>query len=96
MRSYLVEVEHQIELADVVKERVLKGRGQSEAERKTNMSRHGGMRHTEHLHEQVDCLQVCEFVVVRIHTDAEEQAGIAAVHDLMIPELARPHASALS
>ena len=47
------------------------------------------MRHTEYLDEQVDRLQVCEFVVVRIHADAEEQAGVAAVHDFVVAELGR-------
>ena len=47
------------------------------------------MRHTEHLDEQVDRLQVCEFIVVRIHADAEEQAGVAAVNDLVVAELRR-------
>ena len=32
--------------------------------------------------------EVCELVVVCVYADTEEQAGIAAVHDLMIPELA--------
>lgn len=44
-------------------------------------------RRTEHLDEQVDGLQVCELVVVRIHADAEEQSGVAAVNDLVVAEL---------
>ena len=32
MRAYLVEVEHQVELADIIEERVCRGIGQSAAE----------------------------------------------------------------
>ena len=44
----------------------------------------------------MDSFEIGELVVVRVYADTEEQAGIAAVHDLMIPELAQPHASAFS
>lgn len=48
--------------------------------------------HTEDLNEEVDGFQVCELVVVRINAYAEEQSRVAAVHDLVVPELHIPHA----
>jgi hypothetical protein len=35
----------------------------------------------------MDRLQVCKFVVIRIDTDAEKEACITAVYNLVIPEL---------
>ena len=48
--------------------------------------------HTEDLYEEMDSFQVCELVVIRVHTDAEEQSGVTAIHDLVVPEL---HSGAL-
>ena len=42
---------------------------------------------TENLDEQMDGLQVCELVVVRIHANAEEETGVSTVNDLVVPEL---------
>lgn len=41
----------------------------------------------EHLNEEVNCLEVGEFVVVGVDAGAEEEAGVAAVDDLIISEL---------
>lgn len=59
----LVEVEDEIELADVSEEGV------------------------EHLDEEVDGLEVGELVVVGVDAGAEEEAGVAAVDDLVVAEL---------
>lgn len=50
----------------------------------------GRWGHTENLNEEVDSFQVCELVVVRVNTYAEEQSRVAAVHDLVVPELPTP------
>ena len=42
---------------------------------------------TEHLHKEVDGLQVRQLVVVRIDAHAEEEAGVPPVDDFVIPEL---------
>ena len=42
---------------------------------------------TENLDEQMDGLQVCELVVVRVHADAEEETSVSPVNDLVVPEL---------
>lgn len=36
----------------------------------------------QHLDEEVDSLQVCQLVVIGIHTDAEEQPRVSTVDDL--------------
>ena len=59
----LVEVEDEVELADIAKEGI------------------------EDLDEEVDGLEVGELVVVRVDADAEEQAGVSAIDDLVVPEL---------
>lgn len=41
----------------------------------------------EDLDEEVDGLEVCELVVVCVDADAEEEAGVAAVDDLVLAEL---------
>lgn len=41
----------------------------------------------QHLHEKVYSFQVSKFIVVRIHTDAEEQSCVAPVDDLQGTEL---------
>lgn len=41
----------------------------------------------------MDRLEVCELVVVGIDTYAEEEAGIATVDDLVVPELSPEDAS---
>lgn len=46
--------------------------------------------HTEDLNEEVDGFQVCELVIVRVDAYAEEQSRVAAVHDLVVPELHNP------
>lgn len=46
-------------------------------------------RRTEDLDEQVDCLQVRELIVVRVDAEAEEQTGVAPIHNLVIPELGK-------
>ena len=47
---------------------------------------------TENLYKEMNGFQVCQFVVIRIHAYAEEQAGVTAIHDLVVPEL---HSGAL-
>lgn len=59
----LVEVEDEVELADVAEEGV------------------------ENLDEEVDGLEVGELVVVCVDAGAEEEAGVAAVDDLVVAEL---------
>lgn len=59
----LVEVEDEVELADVAEEGV------------------------EDLDEEVDGLEVGELVVVCVDAGAEEEAGVAAVDDLVVAEL---------
>lgn len=59
----LVEVEDEIELADVAKEGV------------------------EDLDEEVNGLEVGELVVVCVHADAKEEAGVAAVDDFVVAKL---------
>ena len=41
----------------------------------------------------MDGLQVCQLIVVGVHANAEEQTRIAAVHDLVVPELTRKNES---
>lgn len=59
----LVEVEDEIQLADVAEEGI------------------------EDLDEEVDGLEVGELVVVGVDAGAEEQAGVAAIDDLVVAEL---------
>lgn len=42
---------------------------------------------TENLDKQMNSLQVCKLVVIRVDTDAEEQTSVATVDDLVIAEL---------
>ena len=35
----------------------------------------------------MDGFQVCELVVVGVDADAEEEASVATIHDLVVPEL---------
>ena len=42
---------------------------------------------TKNFDKEVYGLQVRKFVVVRIDTDAEKEAGIATVYNLVVPEL---------
>jgi len=48
-----------------------------------------GSKHTKDLDKQVDGFQVRKFVVIRVNAHAEEEASIAAVYNLVIPELRR-------
>lgn len=59
----LVEVEDEVELADIAEEGV------------------------EDLDEEVDGLEVGQLVVVGVDAGAEEEAGVAAVDDLVVAEL---------
>jgi len=36
----------------------------------------------EYFHEEVDRLQICQLIVIRIYTRAKEQPGISPVYDL--------------
>lgn len=56
--THFVEVEHQIQLTHVSKERI------------------------ENLHEEVDSLEICQFIIVRIDARAKEEACVSAVNDL--------------
>jgi hypothetical protein len=42
---------------------------------------------TQDLHEQMDCLKVCQLVVISVNTDTEEEAGVASIHNLVVPKL---------
>lgn len=42
---------------------------------------------TENFHKQVDRLEVGQLVVVRIDADAEEEAGVSSVDNLVVSEL---------
>ena len=44
---------------------------------------------TENLYKEMNGFQVCQFVVIRIHAYAEEQAGVTPVNDLVVTELLR-------
>jgi len=46
-----------------------------------------GALRTEDLNKEVNRLQVGQFIVIRINTYAEEEASIATVYNLVIPEL---------
>lgn len=78
--AHLVEVEHEVKFAYIVKEGVWKRYEHRYDDGKT-------LERTEDLDEQVDGLQVRQLIVVRIDTDAEEQTSISPVHDLVVPEL---------
>jgi hypothetical protein len=54
---------------------------------KATIPRHATPVRTKHFHKQVDRLEVGQLVIVRVDADAEEQPGVAAVHDLVVPEL---------
>lgn len=42
----------------------------------------------QHLYKEMYCLQICQLIIIRIHTGTEEETRIAAVDDLRgIPEL---------
>lgn len=43
----------------------------------------------QHLHKQVDALQVCQLVVGHVHAEAEEQACVPPVNDLICAKLQR-------
>ncbi|RUP48067.1 hypothetical protein BC936DRAFT_144997 [Jimgerdemannia flammicorona] len=43
----------------------------------------------QNLHEKVNSLEIGELVVVRVDADAKEEAGVAAVDDLVVAELDR-------
>ena len=47
------------------------------------------MQLTKDFDEQVNCFQVRQFIVVRVHTHAEEQAGVTPVDNLVVAELVR-------
>ena len=42
---------------------------------------------TENLHKKMNGFEICEFVVVGINANTEEQAGISPVYNLVIAEL---------
>lgn len=44
---------------------------------------------TENLYKEMNGFQICQFVVIRIHAYAEEQAGVTPVNDLVVTELIR-------
>jgi hypothetical protein len=48
-----------------------------------------GSKHTKDLDKQVDRFQVRKFVVIRVNAHAKEEASIATVYNLVIPELRR-------
>jgi len=58
-----VEVEHQIQLAHIVKVFV------------------------QHFHEIMNRLEITQVVIINVHTDAEIEASIAAVHNLKVAKL---------
>ena len=45
-----------------------------------------GLR-TEDFYEQVDCLQICKLVVIRVNADAKEEARISPIYHLIVSEL---------
>jgi hypothetical protein len=42
---------------------------------------------TENFYKQVNCLQVCQFIVIGVNAQAEEETGVASVHNLIVSEL---------
>ena len=44
------------------------------------------MIHTQDFHEEVNCFEISQFIVVGIHAYAEEEAGVAPVDDFVVPE----------
>ena len=44
---------------------------------------------TENLYKEMNGFQICQFVVIRIHAYAEEQAGVTPVDNLVVAELVR-------
>lgn len=42
---------------------------------------------TQDLNEEMNSFEVCKLVVIGVDTDAEEEAGVAAVNDLVVAEL---------
>jgi hypothetical protein len=41
-------------------------------------------RRTKYLNEEMDGLEICELVVVRVYADAEEETGVSSVNDFII------------
>lgn len=46
------------------------------------------MHRTENLDEEMNSFEISKFIVIGIHADTEEQAGVSPVDDLVVPELA--------
>lgn len=87
MSAYLVEVKYKVELADVVEERVCHGTA-NERERVADITE-ATLPRTEHFDEQMNRLEIRQLIVVRVDADAEEQASVAPVNDLVVTKLTR-------
>ena len=78
--THLIEIEHQVQLADIVEEGVC---FLYEPPTQPSIS----TERTKNFDKQVYGLQVRKFVVIRINTHAEKEASIATIYNLVIPEL---------